>query len=255
MGKVNNKLILGISLVGLGILVFYLRFGRLDKEEIPMVQTRKAEGKKFVLDLPEDMMIGALGFTAVGKLLAVATCSSGSVQNQGIVAQVWDVEKNVVLRQWNGNTHSSHGVAIDPDGATMAVSSSGEFVRWDVGSGKELWKVSPHKVANDLVFSPDGKLIATAGPYGLRDGLGVIELWDAKTGKNVFSHSPGIQSCDCVAFSPDGTKLAVAGIHEDTGIGSIYVFSTDGKKLLEKKTGFRRDIDDNVFQGWPNDRH
>jgi WD40 repeat protein len=117
----------------------------------------------------------------------------------------------------------------------VALSESGELVHRDLPTGQVLWKVAPHRVANAIAFSPDGKFIATAGPYGLRDNLAVVELWETTSGKNLFSYSPGITSCDCVAFSPEGTRLAVGGRHEDD-TRYLYIWSTTGKQLLHRES-------------------
>lgn len=55
---------------------------------------------------------------------------------------------------------------------------------------------------DSLVYSPDGKMLASAG------GDGVIKFWDPNTGKELASlkgHTGGVSS---LAFSPDGKMLA-----------------------------------------------
>ena len=201
-----------------------------------MAHNRKGDLRKFVLNLPENLTVNALAFSEKGQLLAVVArapfAPEGPDKNKSPV-QVWDVERGAVLWQWQGKLAETGSMAIYPDGPTIAQSSDKSLVVWNALTGQELWHVTPHAVANAIAFSPDGKLIATAGPYGLRDGLAFIDLWDASNGKNLFSCSPGIASCDALAFSHDGTKIAVGGIHEDSGIGSLYIFATNGRKLLD----------------------
>src|SRR5262245_48605351 len=59
--------------------------------------------------------------------------------------------------------------------------------------------------ALSVVFSPDGKTLASSG----RDAT--IKLWDVKTGKNLATLEGHDYEVWSVAFSPDGKTLASAG--------------------------------------------
>jgi WD40 repeat protein len=80
-------------------------------------------------------------------------------------------------------------------------------------------------------FSPDGKKIASVAVPA-----GTVRLWDAATGKEW----PGLWSarvygCDrTIAFSPDGTLLAVYGkdLKSNDGEMTIMLFDVAGGKLL-----------------------
>lgn len=93
-----------------------------------------------------------------------------------------------------------------------------------------------------VAVSPDGRLAATASedprfPYST-PLQGEVRLWDLAAGKELppleeFSHwGP----C-AVAFSPDGTLLAVAGLRPDrlnTKVGLVKVWDVAARKLLYK---------------------
>ncbi|MFF2660112.1 trypsin-like peptidase domain-containing protein [Kitasatospora sp. NPDC058032] len=96
---------------------------------------------------------------------------------------------------------------------------------------------------NAVVFSPDGRTLATAGSDG------TARLWDMATGKAITTltgHSDGVNA---VVFSPDGRTLATAGddhtarlwdmatgrtlatLTGHTDIVNAVVFSPDGRTL------------------------
>jgi WD40 repeat protein len=88
-------------------------------------------------------------------------------------------------------------IAFSSDAKWLAASSGSSVVIWDLDAGREVETLEGQLAAQDLTFSPDGKLLITGG-----SALGV---WDAVSGKLTRTLAGGAQS---LALSPDGRWLA-----------------------------------------------
>src|SRR5207302_1784441 len=79
----------------------------------------------------------------------------------------------------------------------------GEVRLWDMGSRKVIRTLKwTTKSVNSLVFSPDGKFLATASSDRR------VMVWDVATGKKLLDLGGHLGSVNSVAFSPDGKRLA-----------------------------------------------
>jgi WD40 repeat protein len=134
---------------------------------------------------------------------AVATAS---YNQEGNFLDVWDTATGREL------CHLAQGdgvgdLAFSCDGKTLATATTvTDALRlWDTTTGKELRRL-PVK-ATGVAFSPDGRLLASA----VLDGT--VTLWEVATGKELatFREPAAGQLCE-VAFSPDGSVLAVVGV-------------------------------------------
>jgi WD40 repeat protein len=199
---------------------------------------------------------------------SVAFSPDGKTMASGMVEAValWDVAtgrqisrsrsftgRRAGRRGQGGEDMPAFSVAFSPDGKTLATggekdNGDGTVRLWDVAagpkSGGEL--LLPRRSGSNseggvyvLVFSPDGKTLATGS------GAGTVRLWDVATHRQIgkpITH-PVFSSA---AFSPDGKTLATGGgdgvrlwdvaTHRQIGDpltspAESVVFSPDGKTL------------------------
>jgi RNA polymerase sigma factor (sigma-70 family) len=148
-----------------------------------------------------------LAFTPDGKALAVTT--------EGKAIHLIDFETGKTIRDF-AHGSSVSGIAFSKDGKLMAGGSNEHekgnyFVRlWDVDSGKELRRLMHGSTGygiRSLAFSPDAKMLATAGDEG------ELRVFDVDSGKvrKTFPKNGGRTRLGTVAFAPDGKTVAYAG--------------------------------------------
>ncbi len=98
-------------------------------------------------------------------------------------------------------------LAFAPDGSTLATTGSDQTLRlWDWRTATELCRCQG--VADqwqDLAFSPNGKLLASASVTRRS-----VQLWDAASGRALRTLGEGSGHMATMAFSPDGKTLAAA---------------------------------------------
>ncbi len=102
-------------------------------------------------------------------------------------------------------------VAISPDGQLVVTGSgniyewrrAGEVKLWNAATGEELALLPGHAACvNTVVFSPDGKQLAT----GTAEGM--LRIWDVETRTEVLSYNAA-RGVRTIAFFADGQTLAL----------------------------------------------
>jgi RNA polymerase sigma factor (sigma-70 family) len=190
---------------------------------------------------------------AASHLLAIAS---------GRVIRLWDAAhlrdaRTIVVE----GEYPPTGLAFSPDGTTLAagIATAGAEIRlWRVSDGTFLRRFKSGKSTSvrQVLFSPDGKLLAAEGYQG------PLVLFDARSGKELDSLGneanlvKAVWGCDTpMAFSPDSRSLAAIGAYESlhfwdlaTGkdrlgtpeahLGAVHAlaFPADGKTLISGST-------------------
>lgn len=183
-------------------------------------------------DLSDNYTDSSLAFSRNGETLIIA-CSRGF--------SVWDIASNREIRTIRFDLDENNfalDVAFSGDRQMVAASlyDREEVQLWEVSTGKKIRTIITGDRSRSILFSPDGKILATA----LNGNNG--KLWEVSTGKEIFTF-PGSKATECLAFSPDGQILAGAPTYG----GSISPYKSfiklwdvvTGKKICSTKAAGR----------------
>jgi WD40 repeat protein len=146
--------------------------------------------------------VESIAYSPDGKLIASVSMNSN-------VARLWDVDTGKEVRQFTGDGRELKTVAISPDGTKIAAGGGGSItMMWDVKTGETVRTFGQeHRPGSGaaLVFSPDGKLLATSD--------GTVYVYEVATGRDFgegFELRRGDKAADRLIFSPDGKALVLA---------------------------------------------
>jgi WD40 repeat protein len=178
--------------------------------------------------------IGDLAFSPDGKRLL----SCGYHGSHAL--RLWEVATGKELLALDGHRHAVLSLAFSPDGKKLATRGGDNTAcLWDVATGRMtdhfLFEISDRGLigtpwfrddSRTVAFSPDGKTLAClGGPFGPEV---VVQLWDVP-GRRLREPVPcggGRGTVNALAFSPDGSALAVA-----SGWGTQLLSLPSGKRL------------------------
>ncbi len=171
--------------------------------------------------VPTNAPVSALAYRPDGKLLAAG--GHGEVT-------LLSVAEGDVVSKLEGQTARVTALAFSRDGRRLAVASgttgsAGEVRLYAVpaeGTPAAGHVLKAHAdIVYDLTFSPDGKLLATAGYDRL------IKLWDVASGKELRILKDHSDTVYGLAFAPDGKLLASASADRAVKVWDVAT----GKRL------------------------
>ncbi|MBO0697723.1 MAG: PQQ-binding-like beta-propeller repeat protein, partial [Zavarzinella sp.] len=149
------------------------------------------------------------------QVLRVAFTPDGSklVSLSSHAVKVWDPFTGAEIRTLGPvGGLSRYGLAVSPDGRTVAVTTHDPaVVLWDIETGEEKLVFRGHTSAvKNVAFSPDGRLAASGAGDIVRSEPGQVKVWETETGRELFDLRGHTDAIYGVAFSPDGRRLASA---------------------------------------------
>ncbi len=163
--------------------------------------------------------VRTVAFSPDGKRLA-----SGSSDN---TIRIWNAETGEAIRTLEGHTNAVVTVAYSPNGMQLASSgrNEGTIRIWnpDTGEPQQTFDSGRRSALYSISYSPDGVKLAAA--YGDKK----IRIWDAKTGALLKTLTGHANHVECVAYSPDGTKLVSVS---PTGNKRIHIWDAETGAFL-----------------------
>jgi WD40 repeat protein len=168
--------------------------------------------------LRHECYVYALAYSPDGRWFA-----SSSWQNSGggpSDIHLWDAASGQPVALLRGHTDWVACLTITPDGKRIvAVDHSGSVHVWDTADGRRrklpltIRQQGPSYVQTS-VTSPDGRLLALPDERQLR-------LWNLQSDKEEAAFATSLSGLRIAVFSPDGTRLAVAGVEPEAQILSV----------------------------------
>jgi len=163
--------------------------------------------------------------------------------------KVWDVAtgKSIKLEGKAGHAQITVDTAYSPEGRRIATTSTDGTTRlWDPQTGlvTAISEISPGVWPNDVVFSPDGTLTLSS------TRLWFARLSDAETGLTVDDFWTSSDWSEAIAFSQDGTRVAVqAGYEAENTPAQVWLLAPPA---CENSKWLRLSVEVRTGHAWDN---
>ncbi len=198
----------------------------------------RGEAQRRLLDLyVEQGRQALLANDSMRALLYLSTARSAGADGADIRFMVarasadLDAEQHVI--EHGG---AVYGVALSPDGKTLAVVGTRGAALFDAGSGRQLHALAIAGTTNSVAFSPDGARLVT----GSSDKL--ARIWNARTGV-LLATMPHVDRVQTVRYSPDGHFVAGFGFEDPM----VRIWDGTSGRVVAELAGHEQAIEDVVF--------
>lgn len=181
-------------------------------------------------------VVWEVAFVPDGKTLAL---SGGQWEEQAESSLLDLSTKQLRALPWTaGHDHVLKGVAVSPDGKTLAADCYQSITVWSLSENRVLFDTRNlvKCFVLSLAFSPDGKTLATCGApmRGHNDNEpGELTLWDTTTWKprtpRAQTDAGGLAG---IAWSPDGKWIAGGGYDQ-----ALHLWDASSMQSLAIYTG------------------
>jgi WD40 repeat protein len=217
-------------------------------------QLRDTNTGKMLRDLKETGTNLFKHFQKVGSVDAFAVLSDNTtfaIGGTDGLLELWNMHADERLLTLKGHTEKINALALTADDTILASSSQDRSIRlWDTRTGSKLLTLTKHKnsgkrqvftnaptrfsseLVNNLVFSSDGKMLASSSEHG------TIWLWDLSTRnllKTLTMHEAAADMLLAgtglakigIAFSPDNKLFASGGMNGQMMLSEVKDNSND----------------------------
>ena len=165
----------------------------------------------------------------VGLLDGLRPEHNGGVDLRGFEWFYWWNQSHAAVAESVPIKLSDGKIAISPDGKHLVQSRLDKVEILDLTSGQLLLTNQLRKGGDgvtSICYSPDGKLIATAGDDR------TVRVWDATSWRERLVLKGHRTSVNCISFSPDGSRIASASMFD---YEAKVWDATSGQELLMLK--------------------
>lgn len=142
-------------------------------------------------------------------------------KKNGKTVELWDLRTVKLKITFEGHTANVISIAFSPDGKMIASGDYEGVIRlWDIDTGKHKRILTPHKIVDEVMFSPDGETIMSRRNSDFR-------LWNIATGA-LKAHLEDTAGIYRIAFNADGTiPYGTAGTNQ----GKLRLWDPDTGKI------------------------
>ena len=170
------------------------------------------DGKELPGAIESGIAIAVMSVSPDGKTIA-----TGVVSEEGSYIHLWNAADGKEIRKWKAHTGPIMALAFAPDGKLVSGGSIGDemaetkdeaaLILWDPDKGEKLRGFAEQaEQIRALALTADGKHLASSSMD--KNKSRSVRLFDVSSGKEL--RSLGTADTPCLAFSPDGKKLAGA---------------------------------------------